>query len=134
MFRRLLIGLIFVLGFAGSAQADDAAIRDVIASQVDAFQRDDFEEAFTYASPMIQGVFGSPARFGQMVQQGYPMIYRPTGLSFGGLQERGGRTFQNVFFQDARGRGHVAEYEMIEQGGTWLINGVRLVDGGGLAA
>ena len=38
--------------------------------------------AFDYASPTIRGIFGSPDRFGAMVQQGYPMVYRPSEVRY----------------------------------------------------
>ena len=58
-----LLGLMAGLATAAGAQpavsaADQAAIRDVIQSQVEAFRRDDGAAAFGYASPSIQGMFG----------------------------------------------------------------------------
>ena len=66
MALRLFALVALVLGLAGAAQAqslssaDRAAIRQVIEAQVDAFRRDDGSAAFSYASPVIQGMFGSP--------------------------------------------------------------------------
>ena len=46
---------------AAFAQSDDdaAAIRSTIQSQLSAMQQDRWAEAFTYASPTIQGIFRS---------------------------------------------------------------------------
>ena len=70
---RLIATLFAALLLALPVRADDAA-RQVISDQIAAFQQDDFETAFTYASPMIKGIFGTPERFGQMVREGYPMV------------------------------------------------------------
>ena len=58
-FRLLaVLGLLVALGLPAHAQdlsaADRAAIREVIQSQVEAFGRDDGEDAFGYASPSIR--------------------------------------------------------------------------------
>ncbi|MEL6582295.1 MAG: DUF4864 domain-containing protein [Pseudomonadota bacterium] len=124
----------FTTGMPKEAQADGSAIRDVIAAQLDAFQRDDFDEAFTYASPIIQHVFRNSAHFGAMVKQGYPMVYRPEGVRFGDSSERNDVHYQLVTFSDTNGRAYVAEYEMLELDGAWKINGVRLLQDVGLGA
>ncbi len=73
---RLLALFALLFGLAGAAQAqslssaDRAAIRQVIEAQVDAFRRDDGSAAFGYASPTIQGMFGTPEIFMDMVRQG----------------------------------------------------------------
>ena len=46
-----------------------------INGQIEAFQRDDFNAAFSYASPGIQGIFGTAERCGQMVRNGYPTVW-----------------------------------------------------------
>jgi hypothetical protein len=118
--------LISILGFL-PAKADEDAVRDVIASQIDAFSRDDFATAFDHASPLIQHMFRTPKRFGQMVQTGYPMVWRPAGVRFGLYENRDGRIYQYVAFEDAAGRSYLTEYEMIELDSGWKINGVRML-------
>ena len=54
----------------------------MISEQIDALRADDFATAFTFASPGIQRMFGSPARFGAMVREGYPMVRRPRDVRF----------------------------------------------------
>lgn len=110
---------------AGTAvAAQDAEIREVIESQLEAFNARDVNEAWGYASPMIQGMFGNPTNFGVMVENGYPMVWTNRGAEFGELREVGGRLYQRVIVEDANGGSHVLEYQMIEQGGIWQINGV----------
>ncbi len=110
------------------------AIQSVIAEQLQAFQADDFDRAFTYASPNIKRLFGSPQRFGQMVRQGYPMVWRPAEVDYLGLREDTGRPTQRVMIRDAAGALHVLDYEMIETPEGWQINGVRVLPAGGIGA
>lgn len=133
--RGILLALVLVAGFGPAARAQDpAAIRDVISDQIAAFRADDFGTAFTFASPMIRNMFGTPDQFGRMVREGYPMVWRPSDVQFGGLEERGGRTLQRVVVTDDRGAVHLLEYEMIPGEGGWRINGVRLLEPGATGA
>ena len=123
---RLVFALTLSLILALPARADEAAIRNVISSQIDAFLAEDVETAFTFASPTIKRIFGSPDRFGQMVQQGYPMVWRPSDVEFLSIEDRGGRLVQNVMIRDGSGALHLLEYDMIEGAEGWKIDGVRL--------
>ena len=100
------------------------AIEDVIARQIDAFRSDDLPRAFSFASPMIQGMFGSPENFGRMVETGYPMIWRPSDVEFRGLREERGMTLQRIRVRDAAGKDFLFDYDMVEGPGGWVINGV----------
>lgn len=105
-----------------------ARIEGVITGQLSAFLEDDFDRAFRYASPAIQGVFRTPERFGVMVRSGYPMVWRPGEVRFLELREDGGRFGQRVLVIDAAGRGHLLEYDMIRlPDGAWRINGVEIL-------
>lgn len=123
--RQMLSAVLITLLMALPAKANDA-IENVISSQIDAFLDDDFETAFTYASPMIKGIFGTPERFGQMVRQGYPMVWRPAEVEFLSIEERGSGLWQNVMVRDGDGAVHILEYQMIESEDGWLINAVKL--------
>lgn len=125
MRKAALAVLVAMAGWAGAAQAqDDAAIRTVIESQLEAFNARDVNEAWSHASPMIQGMFGNPTNFGMMVQNGYPMVWTNSGAVFGELREVEGRLYQRVYLDDAAGGRHVLEYQMIETAEGWQINGV----------
>lgn len=124
---RRLTGLILILFcLCGPARADEGAIRSVISSQIEAFQKDDFETAFTYASPTIKSIFGTPERFGSMVRQGYPMVWRPAEVNFLSTDTIAGQLWQNVLIRDAGGALHILEYQMIEGTEGWKINAVRV--------
>lgn len=132
--RRLFLSLSAILFLAAApvaavAQApDESAIRGTIQSQLDAFLADDVGTAFGFASPMIRSMFGNADRFGMMVRQGYPMVYRPAEVEFLGLRERGGQLWQMVLIRDGRGVYHTLGYQMVPGGdGGWRINGVQIL-------
>jgi len=132
--RRILTAVFLTLALSHAAPADPAAIRGVISDQIEAFKRDDFSHAFTHASPSIKGMFGTPERFGQMVRNGYPMVWRPREVRFLDLREEDGRVLQRIAVTDQAGGEHILEYAMIETENGWQINGVTLLRGLGLAA
>lgn len=107
-----------------SAEAD--AIAETIRSQIAAIQVDDWDKAFTYASPTIQGIFESPERFSQMVIGGYPMVWRPKSFRAGDLYLSPRGPVQTMFFEDQNGRLYIADYLMQEIDGEWRINGVTI--------
>ncbi len=120
---------VLVLLFAGavSAQDEKLSVSDVISAQIDAFQVDDFESAFEYATPVIRRIFGNHERFGQMVRNGFPMVWRTSDVRYLETREAGGRLYQKVLVTDADGVFHALEYEMIETENGWQINGVQLL-------
>ena len=64
-------------------RADDReAIQQVILEQLDAFQRDDEVEAFSYAAPSIQAQFKTPDEFMRMVRSAYEAVDRPRSTRF----------------------------------------------------
>jgi hypothetical protein len=125
------------LGFAQPAYAQDsaaAAIQSTIQNQITAFQADDFTRAFTFASPMIKGIFGDAGNFGVMVQRGYPMVHRPSAVRMLDLRVEGGRQWQRVMITDAAGTTHLLDYRMLETADGWLIDAVQLLPQSGVGA
>lgn len=109
------------------AQADEGAIQGIIDDQITAFRADDFDTAFTYAAPNIQGMFGSPSNFGAMVRNGYPMVWRPDGVEYLETRDRGAIWEQDVLITDGTGRLHTLRYSMVETPEGWRIAGVELL-------
>ncbi len=136
MLKGIVFAALFTVSVAGAARAQSPAdgIQDVISDQISAFEIDDFATAFTFASPMIKSLFGTPERFGVMVREGYPMVWRPSKVEFAGLAERGGRMVQTVLVTDQSGRLHLLDYEMIQTPDGWQINGVTLRRPSGIGA
>ena len=89
---------ILLAAFPAIAQEDP--IQSTIQSQIEALRSDDFAMAFTYASPTIQGLFGTPENFGMMVQNGYPMVYRPAEVKMLGLRDIAAQQFRHILRRD----------------------------------
>jgi hypothetical protein len=135
--HRTLLSLILITFAACAAAAQETpvpAIQTTIQNQFDAFLKDDVATAFTFASPSIKGVFGSAERFGQMVQQGYPMVWRPADVKYLDLRTVAGNLWQRVMVTDQSGRVHMLDYQMIETPEGWQINGVQLLQAAGFGA
>lgn len=130
--RALLACLFMALAFPAVAQ--EASIQSTITAQLDAIRRDDFTAAFTYASPTIKRVFGTPENFGRMVREGYPMVYRPGAVKMLELREVAGGLWQRVMITVAGGRTHMLDYQMVEMPEGWQINAVQLLKAEGAGA
>ncbi len=120
------------LAAAGAADTlgagDRQAIRSIIQSQLDAFQRDDGHEAFSYASPGIRQMFQTAEIFMAMVRGGYAAVYRPRAVEFLETLVKDGRTVQMMRFIGPDGVAVIAMYTMERQpDGTWKISGVVLL-------
>ncbi len=126
MHRSLLV-FAMILGLMAPAAAQEEPIQNTIQNQLDAFQTDDFARAFTFASPLIKGIFGSPENFGAMVSQGYPMVYRNSDVTMLELREVAGNLWQRVMITDQSERTHLLDYQMIETAEGWQINAVQLL-------
>ena len=125
--RRLLFAVSLSAGLASGAFAQNAEIEANITAQIQAFKADDFSTAFTFASPNIQRLFGTPENFGVMVRRGYPMVWRPADVRFLELRDVAGALWQKVMITDSDGRVHILDYQMVQQGSGWKINGVQLL-------
>jgi hypothetical protein len=123
--RLSVLTLLLLAAFPAFAQEEP--IQQTINSQLEALQADDFATAFSFASPTIQGLFGTAENFGAMVQNGYPMVYRPADIQMLELREIAGNLYQRVLVTDANGRGFMLEYQMIETTEGWRIDGVDLL-------
>ncbi len=107
--------------------ADEAAIADIIQQQLAAFQADDAELAFSFASPDIQAQFQTADQFMGMVQTMYEPVYRPQSVEFGAIQFIRGRPVQAVTVLGPTGTWVTAYYQMEKQpDDTWRIAGCVL--------
>jgi hypothetical protein len=127
--RMYLAATAAVAVLAAPLRAEPAAeaIQGVISEQIEAFLADDFVTAFTFASPGIKGIFQTPERFGAMVRQGYPMVWRPGELRYLGLDGTGEARRQIVEITDRAGRVFHLEYDMLRTAEGWRIDGVRFL-------
>ncbi len=110
------------------SDADRNSIRDVVESQLAAFQRDDGARAFSYASPSVRRQFGTPERFMHMVRTGYAPVYRPREVEFRDIVVAGDVPAQKVLLVGPDGVPVMAIYPMQRQAdGRWKIDGCVLV-------
>ncbi|MEM7744808.1 MAG: DUF4864 domain-containing protein [Pseudomonadota bacterium] len=121
-----LLALVMIAAQPATAEDPGTSIRTVIQDQLSAFQDNDVATAFGFAAPSIQQKFGSPEDFGQMVKQGYPMVWRPRSHQMGRLLETAAGLVQLVVFEDGNGRLYEAGYLMEQIDGAWRIAGVHL--------
>jgi Domain of unknown function (DUF4864) len=125
----LMVLVVFAVGWARAqtSDVDQAAIRQVIQSQMAAFQKDDGPTAYGYASPTIQQKFVNADVFLEMVKTGYPAVYHPREVEFRELTAENGRLLQEVYVVGPDGNPALAIYEMQRQpDGSWRINGCWL--------
>ena len=128
-----LLALLFAFALPAVAQpaitADDLAeIRGVIHRQIEAFRRDDAQEAFRLVSPSVRETFGTPERFLDVVRASYSPMVRPTAVVFLGLTVIGDDAVQRVRITDRGGALWLAYYAMQRQkDGSWRTNGCHLV-------
>lgn len=136
MRRMMLVAALAAWPLAGAAQdaEDRAAIEGVIADQLSSFSQRDIGAAWDHASPMIQGLFGTPENFARMVENGYPMVWDNREARFLDLREERGALLQKVLVEDPEGRLWVLDYELVELPEGWKINGVMVLPAPDLAA
>lgn len=125
-----LLGVMLSLALPAAAQvspSDQTAIREVIEGQIEAFRRDDGDAAFGFASPNIQGMFGTSETFMDVVRQGYRPVYRPRVFEFREIVTLQGMVTQKVHVIGPDGRPVTAFYPMTQQpDGSWRIEGCYL--------
>ena len=129
--KRLVVGVASVLVLlslcaSAWAQADKTnpkSAAEPVVKQLEAFRRNDFDTALTFASGMIKAQFDRQA-FEAMVRRGYPEIARSTFAAVTKTElESPGLAYVTVKIRGANGQAIEAMYEMIWEDG-WRINGV----------
>lgn len=118
--------LIFWL-FAAPVHGQETDIQSVIADQLRAFNDRDVLDAWQYAAPNIQGLFGTPQNFGIMVERGYPMVWTNRDVQFLEQFEQDEARRQIISLTDPAGRVHLLEYFMVPTSNGWRIAGVQLL-------
>ncbi|MDC1380133.1 DUF4864 domain-containing protein [Octadecabacter sp.] len=125
--KRLILALALAMSLPMAAQAQDNTIEGVIADQLQAFNDRDSAAAWDHASPMIQGMFGTPENFARMVENGYPMVWDNSDVRFLDRDQLNNTTRQEVQIQGPDGLFYILDYQMIEMPEGWHINGVSVV-------
>ena len=125
----LLFALVFI--FIGNSFAitidEENEIKSIVNQQLEAFKNDDFEKAYSFASPTIKKMFSSPEVFRKMVIGGYQAVYRPQSIKIGSVEIIKGVATLKVYLVDPNGEFVTANYLMEKQeDGEWLIGGCIL--------
>lgn len=129
-----IAGVILSVFMTFGAAAQQSEIKGTIDSQFEAFKADDFDTAFTFATPDLQRLFQSPQNFQRMVRGGYPMVWRPAEVRYLNLREETGAMVQTVEIVDAKGQRHLLDYRMEQTDAGWRIGGVQILQAPGVAA
>ena len=134
LWRTLALGLLaWAALLSPMAQAEVSAedrqsVQAVVQGQLNAFAADDAAGAFSFAAPNIRDMFGSAENFMAMVQQAYPVVYRPAALVFLMPQEVEAGLLQAVQMRDRSGKSWLAVYTLQRQPAAgWLISSCVLV-------
>ena len=115
--------------------ADEKSVRSVIEAQLAALAKDDAVKAFSYAAPNVRKAFGTASRFLSMVQNEYPVVYRPASVAFLKPEGDGDEVVQRVQMQDASGNAWLAIYSLQRQkGNLWRITGCTVIENKGRMA
>lgn len=126
-FLGVIGGLVMLAASTFGASAQQAEIEETISNQIEAFKVDNFEEAFSYATPTLQLLFQNPQNFERMVTQGYPMVWRPAKVRFLEMREADGSFWQKVQIMDAKGFVHILLYRMQQTEVGLRIGGVQIL-------
>ncbi|MBW0148110.1 DUF4864 domain-containing protein [Marinobacter arenosus] len=108
------------------AEDKDAAIRNTILLQIEAFANDDDEAAWTIASDGIKRRFGSSDVFLSMVREAYPAVHRASAIEFAERVPHGPFEIQVVRLEGPEGKRWDAYYRMVLIDGEWKVAGVRV--------
>jgi hypothetical protein len=118
------------IGFQVGAMANPlpeleaAKVREVIVAQIAALQEDDADRAFQTATPEVQQSIGSSGRFLAMVRGAYPMVYRPSSVSFHKPEEEEGSVLQMVEIKDDDDKSWLALFALeLQPDRSWRISG-----------
>ncbi len=132
MFRFLISAILFVFLLAPvrAESADQKAFEAVISGQLEAFKKDDGQAAYSFAAPIVKGIFPNAETFMGMVKRGYEPIYKNSKYVFGDLKtDTLGRPAQHVIITASDGKRYEAVYAMQQQpDGSWKIAGVQMVE------
>jgi hypothetical protein len=116
---------------AASAQLNETtaqAVKHTVQAQLAAFAKDDADLAFSYAAPTIRAMFETPQNFMAMVQDAYPVVYRPERFLFLASSGTDSAVVLPVKMWDKEGQSWMATYKLeLQADGRWLIVACVLV-------
>lgn len=103
-------------------------IRQVIQSQLDAFQRDDGEASYALAAPSVKERFPTPEAFNKMVRDNYSPIYNLREVKFLTPSIAQGRILQGIQFLSDENQLLLAVFTMErQQDKSWKVKACNLM-------
>ena len=126
-----LIILLRAVVFADEGRSVMEEVHHTISLQIDAFKKNDVNEAYTFAAPNIQAQFPNPDTFGLMVKNGYPIIWKPKSFKFVKFKDLGDKCIQRVLFQSYEGSLETYDYILEKNNNQWRIAGVLTIKSAG---
>ena len=134
-FARIGLAIAFALAAQGSAFAaslsadEEVKVRSVIVAQLAAFAEDDADKAFATATPAVREAIGNSGRFLAMVRGTYPMVYRPSAVTFLKPEGENGAAVQLVEITDGDAKSWLAMFVLEQQpDATWRINSCAVTE------
>ena len=120
--------MIFITHPAFAADSSVNLIKSVIQQQLDAFNDDDYDTAYQFASKHIQSVF-TQTEFETMVRTGFPQIAKSRKASFDEitLSDEGSFADAIVHVTGVDRVTVIARYKMVMEEGKWKNNGVIIL-------
>ena len=107
---------------SATAQEDD--IEAVISGQLVALTENDFQTAYTFASPSVQAQVPTTDGFAAMVRRYFPMMLAVSEVMFIDVFSTQRSVLQRVKITSEDGLEFWFAYEMVMVNGAWRINGV----------
>jgi len=121
--------LIFLSCPSRAAEPPIDSIKTLIKQQLEAFNANDYEVAYQYASRDIRSVL-SRTEFEAMVRTGFPQIARSRKSTFGNiiLSNDGTRAEAIVHVTGVDHITVIVRYELVREKGKWKNNGVVVLE------
>ncbi len=119
-------GSAWTLNVWASALTDEEAtkVRGVIVAQIEAFADDDADRAFETATPSVREAIGSSGKFLAMVRGTYPMVYRPSSITFHKPETNDLSVLQPVEIRDGDDKSWLVLFALERQpDSSWRISG-----------
>lgn len=118
----------FSAGNTWPSAQDWVDIRGVIQRQLDAFQQDDDETAYSYAAPSVKQRFPTAEAFSKMVRDKYTPMYSPREIKFLTPSIVQGRIMQGVQFLSDENQLLLAVFTVEKQEDkSWKIKACELI-------
>jgi len=140
MFGRAVLascGLLFAFA-ASPAVAHEAGgmeARAIIQRQLDAFEHNDADSAFSLASPGLKETYSNPHNFMNSVRSGETPFFKRRMVEYHDFVAAGDDAAQSVVLVDDDSNVWTVVYKLARQpDGSWLIDGVVLVKSDALDA